>query len=353
MKKKLIITALILCGLSMFSWAEGPRIYLYGEVHSNKSVLDAELKVWKNFYDNKNMRHLFIEYGYATAEFLNQWMKAKDDSLLNQIYESWKGSAAYNKDNLEFYRSIKQTCPETIFHGTDVEHGYDTTGEMLLHQLEENGEIDSPKYQIVLENIEQLKHYKKYHDMAIRENYMAANFIREFDSLPENEIIMGIYGSAHTAFVVDYTGRVPSMIAQIRKNYKDDNKELIQDYDISNLYQNSYWEPPYGIEYFTIKGKIYKASYFGEEDLTGFKNFKCRKYWRIENPDSILLNLKAKSDCLPFDNYIMSINKGDVLRIEYTKMNNSKYVIYYRADGNTFENQPCTNMILKEKVNKN
>lgn len=348
MKKKLLITAFILCVISFFSWAEGPRIYLYGETHSNKVILDAELKVWKNFYDNKNMRHLFIEYGFATAELLNQWMKAEDDSLLNLIYESWKGSIADDKNNLEFYKSIKQSCPETIFHGTDVGHGYDITGEFLLHQLEEKGEADSPKYQIVLENIDQLKHYKKYNDMAIRENYMAANFIREFDSLPENEIIMGIYGSAHTSFVVDLTGKVPSMIAQIRKKYNDENKELIQVYDISKLYHNVYWEPPYGIEYFKIKGKNYKASYFGEQDLTGVRNYKCRKYWRIENPDSTLLNLKAKSDCLPYDNYIMNINLGDVLRIEYTKMNNSKFVIYYRADGNTLENQPCTNRILKE-----
>ena len=44
----------------------------------------------------------------------------------------------------------------------------------------------------------------------------------------------------------------------------------------------------------------------------------------------------------------MPIKIGDVLRIEYTKQNDSKFVVYYRADGKMFEGQPRTNRILKE-----
>ena len=249
---KKVQVAIIITLLSLFSIAakdfETPRIYLYGETHCNKIIIEAELKAWQHFYDTQNMRHLFVEYDYSTAQLLNQWMKDDDDSLLMKIYENWKGSIAYNEDNLDFFKRIKKVCPETVFHGTDVGPRPGTTDSMFIKQLEEKGLTNSVEYQIVMENIQQAQHYKKYHDDSIRENYLAANFIREYDGLPENEKIMGIYGSAHTAYVVDSTGKVPSMIAQLRQNYNDDNKELIEDYDISNLFNYSNITPPLGTE---------------------------------------------------------------------------------------------------------
>lgn len=346
--KKLKMVILVVCLISSFSAFamenKGPRIYLYGEDHGQKIQYEEELKAWQNFYNNQNMRHLFIESGYSTAQMLNQWMKAEDDSILLEIYENWKGTQAYTQSNLDFYKRIKQTCPETIFHGTDVGHQYSTNDRMLLRQLEEKGLTDCEEYKITLLNITQAMDYYGTKDYAVRENYMAANFIREFDSLPENEKIMGIYGAAHVFYEKDITGKVPSMIKQIRKNYKN-SKELIEITDISYLKTEI---EPLGTDEFKIKGKVYKASYFGEEDLTGFRDFKYRKYWRIESPDEKLMKLKAKIDCLPYDNYIMPIKIGDILRVEYTKLNGSKFVVYYRADGKMFEGQLCTNRIFKE-----
>ena len=83
--KKFKIVIFVVCLISSFSAFalenKGPRIYLYGEAHCEKVILDAELKVWQNFYKTQNMRHLFIEYDYSTAQLLNQWMKEKDDTL--------------------------------------------------------------------------------------------------------------------------------------------------------------------------------------------------------------------------------------------------------------------------------
>lgn len=341
----MIFVVCLISSFSAFSLEnKGPRIYLYGEDHGQAVQYEEELKAWQNFYNNQNMRHLFIESGYSTAQMLNQWMKAEDDSILLEIYENWKETQAYTQSNLEFYKGIKQTCPETIFHGTDVGHQHSTNDRMLLRQLEEKGLTDCEEYKITLLNITQAMDYYGTKDYAVRENYMVANFIREFDSLPETEKIMGIYGSAHVFDEKDWSGKVPSMIKQIRKNYKN-SKDLIVTTDIS--YMKTEIEP-LGTEEFTIKGKVYKASYFGEEDLTGFRDYKCRKYWRIENPDETLMKLRSKIDCLPYDNYIMPIKVGDVLRVEYTKLNDSKSVVYYRADGKIYEGQPCTNRILKE-----
>lgn len=37
------------------------QIYLYGEAHGIEKILDEEFLIWKNYYDNNNMRHLFEE----------------------------------------------------------------------------------------------------------------------------------------------------------------------------------------------------------------------------------------------------------------------------------------------------
>lgn len=351
MKKNLYKSLIIICLFSLLSYSaisqtKTPRVYIYGETHCNKIIMDAELIAWQNFYNNHGMRHLFIEYDYSTGQLLNEWMKDDDDSLLMQIYENWKGSIAYNLDNLDFYKNIKRTCPETIFHGTDVGPRPGTTDSLLLQQLEEKGLTDSMEYKLVLENIEQAKHYKKYHDDSIRENYLASNFIRDFDSLPENEIIMGIYGSAHTVYLVDSTGKVPSMIAQIRNNYNDIN---IEDYDISNFSLYTNIMPPLGTEYFIIKGKTYKATYFGEKKISGWEGYKSWKFWRIENPDETLKKLKHKKNYNYYSNYPTIVNQGDIFRIELTKSDNSKQIEYYRADGKVYDGQPSTNLILHEK----
>ena len=36
------------------------RIYLYGELHGNEKILEKELELWKKYYHEENMRHLFV-----------------------------------------------------------------------------------------------------------------------------------------------------------------------------------------------------------------------------------------------------------------------------------------------------
>lgn len=84
------------------------------------------------------MRHLFVELPYYTAEFLNIWIKEDSDEILEELFEDWKGTASYATCVKDFYRRIKAECPETVFHGTDVGHQYDTTGKRYLKYLKEN-----------------------------------------------------------------------------------------------------------------------------------------------------------------------------------------------------------------------
>lgn len=303
------------------------QIYLYGEHHGIEKIMEKELELWGDYYHKENMRHLFIEYSYYAAELLNLWMKSDNDDILDELYEDWEGTAAYNPYTKEFYKKIKSEYPETIFHGTDVGHQYDTTGQRFLKYLEENNMENSEQYSLTQEAIEQGKYYYEHSDDVYRENKMTENFIREFDKL-KNESIMGIYGDAHTDFdAMDYiTNSVPSMAKQLKKRYGDN----IHSEDLSWLAKDI---EPLRADTITVNQKKYEASYFGKQDLTGFKDFASREFWRLEKAYEDFKGNKKIRDVLPYDEYPMLIEEGQVFVIDYTKTDGSVNRAYYRSDG--------------------
>lgn len=311
-------------------------IYLYGEHHGVEEILEKELELWGKYYNKENMRHLFIEYPYYTAELLNLWMKSDSDDILDKLYNDWEGSAAHNPYIKEFYKKIKREYPETIFHGTDVGHQYDTAGQRFLKYLEENNMENSEKYLLTQEAIEQGKYYYKHSDEVYRENKMAENFIREFDKL-NDENIMGIYGSAHTDFdATDYmTDSVPGMAKQLKERYGDN----IYSEDLSWLAKDT---EPLRIDTITVNQKNYEASYFGKQYLAGLKDFAFREFWRLENAYEDFKNNKKTGDVLPYDNYPMMIEEVQVFVIDYTKTDGSVDRKYYRSDGHVWNGLQST-----------
>ncbi len=198
MKKLIILICLLLAfsGCSKIASPDSGTIYLYGESHGVKSVLEKELDIWQKHYD-LGYRHLFVELAYYQGELLNLWMKSENDSVFYELFEDWKGTAGYNEFSYNFYKEIKETCPETIFHGTDVGHQYQTSGKRYLEYLEENGLSDSEQYELTVKAIEQGEYYYRTQNSLYREKAMTENFIREFKSL-DGLSVVGIYGAAHT-----------------------------------------------------------------------------------------------------------------------------------------------------------
>lgn len=196
------------------------NIYLYGEAHGVAEILDKEVELWSQYYHNEGMRHLFVELSYFTAEYLNIWMQSDNDDILDEIYEDWKGTRIYNPDTKTFYKQIKSECPETIFHGTDVGHQYNSTGSRFLAYLKANGLTESEEYTLSKEAIEQGRIFYSNEDSEYREKKMTENFIREFDKLG-GKSIMGIYGSAHTVLngIAYGTDSLPCMANQLRASY--------------------------------------------------------------------------------------------------------------------------------------
>lgn len=320
----------------------GGQIYLYGEYHGVEKILEKELELWNKYYHEDNMRHLFVELPYYTAEFLNIWMQADNDDILNELFEDWKNTALHKDIIKEFYKKIKENCPETIFHGTDVGHQYHSTGKRFLKYLEENNMKNTEKYILSKEAIEQGKYYYRYNDNVYRENKMVENFIREFDKL-EGESIMGIYGSAHTDLNgMEYmTQSVPCMAKQLKEHYGD----IVHSEDLSYLAKIV---EPIRVDTFTINNKDYEASYFGKQDLNGFKDYAYREYWRLENAYDDFKNMKKTGQVLPYNNYIVPVEEGQVFVIDYVKMDGSIERKYYRSDGYIWNGLPSTEEFIIE-----
>lgn len=132
------------------------EIYLYGERHGEQRILNRELEIWGEYY-KKGMRDLFVEYSYADAQFLNLWMQADEDELLEQQIKDWEGTAAGTEVVKNFLKQIKENYPKTVFHGTDVGHTWHSTGPRYLKYLKSTGQMDTEEYQRALLNIQQGK----------------------------------------------------------------------------------------------------------------------------------------------------------------------------------------------------
>lgn len=203
------------------------RIYLYGETHGQPHILQQELALWQQYYHEQGFRHLFIEVSYFMAQYLNLWMQSDSDDYLYYIYDCIDGTQTHVPAFLDFYKAIKETCPETVFHGTDVGHQYWSMGDAYIEYLDALGLRDSEEWNAFAENYTQGWNFynegEQYDVFAYRETCMVQNFIRAFDALPADEKIMGIYGSQHTI----RNGRAwnsdsePNMITQLRTYYAD------------------------------------------------------------------------------------------------------------------------------------
>ena len=92
------------------------EIYLYGEYHANEHLLQKELALWKDCYA-RGVRYLFVELPYYTAQYLNLWMQAEDDTILLEVYEDWNGSLSYNELVLISTAALRRTARQRFLLG--------------------------------------------------------------------------------------------------------------------------------------------------------------------------------------------------------------------------------------------
>jgi len=324
------------------------QIFLYGEWHGIESIMNKQLELWYEYYHYMGMRHLFIEVPYFSAEFLNIWMQSDGDDILYDLFNDLEGTLAHVPYTLAFYRTIKSEFPETIFHGTDIGHQFGTTGERFMKHLIENNMQGTEQYLLAQKAIEQGRYFYIYSNLDIeyRVAKKTENFIREFDKLADQNV-MGIFGANHTAFGIMYGRSFPTLAEQLRERYGD----AVHSKDLSWMAPQielirEYIVEPMRVDIKTISGIDYEASYFGEQDLTGFRDFVSRRFWRLENAYYDFRDKTTTGDWLPFDNYPMLIEIGQVFVIDYTMTDGSVSRVFFRSDGNYWHGLPATDEFI-------
>lgn len=300
------------------------NIYLYGEVHANERILERELELWQEYYDS-GLRHLFIESAYFTAEFLNLWMAADNDDILDTLFVDWQRTSAGSPVMRAFWQQIKADCPETVFHGTDVGHSFATTGARYLRHLEAEGLQASEQYTLAQAAIEQGRQYYGTQGDTYRENAMAENFIRAYDALGGQDI-MGIYGAAHTGLdAMDFYGKVPCMANQLREHYGD----TVFSEDLSSLAKVT---EPLRTDTFTVNGKDYTAAFYGQHN-TAWQDYVARAIWRLEDAYDDFKDYPKPGAYTPFVDFPMAVAVGQVFVVDWLKGDGSADRTYFRSDG--------------------
>lgn len=267
-------------------------------------------------------------------------MQSDGDEILDQVFQRAAGTAADTPEAKVFYKNIKDQCPQTVFHGTDVGHQHNTTGQEFLGYLKSKHQEDTEQYRLTQDAIEQGKRFYAKRDPVYRENMMVQNFIRELDKLGDQSI-MGIYGASHTGIAaMNHTNTVKSMANQLNDYYKG----AITSEDLTHLGKAT---EPERIDTILVKGKEYTASYYGVQSLTGFKDYASRQYWRLEDAYQDFQD-SPKIGVLPYNNYPMLIEVGQVFVIDYTKTDGSVERTYSRSDGKLWNQMPTTEVIAVE-----
>ena len=285
--------------------------YLYGEEHANAVLLIEELNLWEKYYNEQGMRHLFVELPYYGAALLNLWMAENDDTLLDEFSDFFHFSGAGTQVTHTFYQLIKERCPETIFHGTDIGHRYDTVGEWYLEYLKNNNLTETEEYRLTINNIEQGKYYSRdgfLHDSSYREKMMAYNFARELASL-DGADVMGIYGAAH---IDDRSSEEQTDLTMIQKLLNEYQIDIVSE-DLRNRLTDRK-----GIIYPVVllpDGK-YTGEYCGERIVVEAESVAAYSFWRVKNEGISIDYHEIEGMQLSGEDYPMAVTPGEVYYVQ-------------------------------------
>lgn len=98
----------------------------------------------------------------------------------------------------------------------------------------------------------------------------------------------------------------------------------------------------------TLCGTEYKASYFGEQDMSEWSDYATkREFWRLEGTNGMFENGELCNELLPYNNYPpIKIEKGQVFVIDYHTKTGEIDRKNYVADGTVWRDMPCTRQFI-------
>jgi len=123
-------------------------------------------------------------------------------------------------------------------------------------------------------------------------------------------------------------------------NDNEDNEQAINNGE-SNHTELGPYTP--ALNTITVSGTEYEATHFGSQDLTRLiEGFVSREFWRLENAYEDFRDNPTTGDALPFDNFPMPVEIGQVFVIDITRDDGSVTRAFYRSSGYYFQGRPTT-----------
>ena len=156
---------------------------------------------------------------------------------------------------------------------------------------------------------------------------MTGNVLTRFDTFYQTEVKAG------QAFVIEYARQDGSL----QRLYHLAEGEFYEGKEFTREYQGICTR----VDKMNVGGKEYDASYFGELDMSSWtEDFKCREFWRLEDAyDDFRDKPQVGGNIIPYSNFPMSIETGQVFVIQYNKKDGSSYKSYLRSDGFIWHNE--------------
>jgi hypothetical protein len=141
-------------------------------------------------------------------------------------------------------------------------------------------------------------------------------------------------------FVIDYHTKKDGSVE--RKYYFSDGT-VWQDMPSTREFRVLGLTPAIRTDKIIVSGKEYDASYFGELDMTSWtKDYKYREFWRLENAYDDFKGKRTEGSVLPYNNYPMNIEIGQVFVIDRHRNDGTVERVYFRSDGDVWENMTST-----------
>jgi hypothetical protein len=187
------------------------------------------------------------------------------------------------------------------------------------------------------ENIEQGRTYYR-ESLPSRADFMVENFLRQFNALDGENVMTAFAGAAHIALGTYPWNDVTTFASQLIEIFGED------------VHTTLLTAIPLGTEILIVEGREYEASFFGEQDVSGWSDrFISREFWRLENAYEDFRNHPTADEVVPFHSFIMPIEVGQVFAIRAVLHDGNAEMWFGRASGGVWQGFNAVEQFLVEE----
>ena len=321
--------------------------HFYGELHGDPQLIAFQLARWGYYYENHGMRHLLMELPFFSAAFLNVWMQADDDSILDAWLADIRGTAMDVSYTRDFLVAIKANYPETVFHGTDVGHQQGQGVRFLAH-LRSEGLEGTEIYEQTLLNMAQGRRHRAEEGTHIsRVTDKFDNIVEVLNSLPNENIMGAFFGIAHMSLGY-YDGLIAPGQLTVAQRLVDQFGDQIQIRDITPyrvrpaaIMLDEVVGTPVRI---TVEGIVFDAKYYGTDGPLEFAIGRFhRLFFRLDDGYEHFSEHERNGDFLPHhENFLMPVGEDEVFLTLLRFMDGTELPLFYRTSQELFRGLPTT-----------